>query len=561
MAIILSDNLAIGVGAPIDNKYLNASNVPYSTLSEVTNRIVLSQRYQGLTVNILGVEYWFKDGVADGDLVVKGSDNAASGERIQKTFTQTGHGFSAGEVVAYSGGTFVKAIADESQEDVEIFGVITEVPNVNSFTVVFAGYVDGLTPIGLSPNTTYYLSTSVAGELSSTDTQVFGNISKPILTTLTADDALVFQYRGFVLSSGATGGGGSTSGITEIINIGAGTGEIFKETNLSISGQTSELRTLLGSGGTTIVTSGNTIIINSDSSGLYDLASPANINVGGISSGTILTGKTSNEILEELLVTTYTPTFVAPSNSFVDDAANTQEVGVTASTINFTATFNRGQIILQAAEQNKRSGLPNTYNYTGTGLPSAVTTTSLSNGQVINNYVIQAGANSWTNTVSYDEGAQPLDSNGDNFGSPLPSGTTSPKTVTINGIYPWFYGIVSSSGATAGNNRPSANQALINGGTKIVAGSNGTITVPDFNSTSDDYIWFAIPNASADKQVWYVNALNNGAIGGAVGGANLFPNEDVVSVDSPDGFWSGIDYKIYISNVQTTASNMEFRNS
>ena len=561
MAIQLSDNLAIGVGAPIDNKYLNPSNVPYATTAEVIATIPISQRYQGLTVNVNTIEYWFKDGVADIDLVIKsGGAGGGSGERIEKTFNQTAHGFVVGDVVAYSGGTFIKAIADGSQ-DAEVYGIVSAIESVDDFTITFAGYIDGITSVGLNPSTTYYLSTNIAGLLVDTNTEVFDTLSKPILTTITGDDALVFQYRGFIVTSGASGGGGSSSGITEILNIGVGTGEIFSATVPSVSGQTSELRTLLGSGGTTIEVSGDTIIINSDTTGLYNLASPSNITVGGLSAGATLTGLTANEILEDILVTTFTPTFVAPSNSFSDNQANTQEVGVTIGTINFTAGFNRGQILLQAAFQDFRSGLPNSYNYTGSGLPATVLSTSLSDNQVVNSYVVQAGSNSWTSSVSYDAGPQPLDSNNDPFGSPLPAGTTSANSLTITGIYPWFYGIVSSGGAAPGANRPASNQALIDSGTKVVATSTSTITVPSFGSTADDYIWFATPAASATKTVWYVNALNNGSIGGAIGGANLFPNPDTVSIDSPTALWAGINYKIYVSNVQTSATNMEFRNS
>jgi hypothetical protein len=46
--------------------------------------------------------------------------------------------------------------------------------------------------------------------------------------------------------------------------------------------------------------------------------------------------------------------------------------------------------------------------------------------------------------------------------------------------------------------------------------------------------------------------LNNGSIGGAVSaGGNLFPANDTVSINSPTALWSGISYRIYISNYQS----------
>ena len=561
MAIQLSDNLKINVGAPIDSKYLNDFNAPYADVLEVNTLIPIAQRYIGLTVNILNSEYWYELGVSDVDLVIKSAGGSGSGERIEKIVDQVAHGFTLGDAITYSGGTYIKAIADGTQGG-EVIGIVGQINTVDQFVVIYAGYMEGLAPLLLSPSTTYYLSTTVAGELQSTNPVTFNTISKPILSTFDSNSGLVYQYRGFVVTSGSTGGG-ATSGITDIVNVGLGGGEIYSTSLSTISGETAQLRTLIGSGNTNVSTSGDTVIITSSgATGIYDSASPSNIAVGGVPVGTVLTGRTLEEIIEDMLVTVFNPTLVNPNNTISDDTANTQEVGVTVPTVNFTATFNRGLITPAYGTSGLRSGLPNTYNYTGTNLPASVASTSLSNLQTINNYEILLGANTWTSTVSYDIGEQPLDSDGGNFSTPLPAGTTGVKTTSINGIYPWFYGKVSSGGAAAGVNRPTADQALINGfDGKLVASSTGTIIVPDFASTADDYIWFAIPSTSTDKNVWYVNALNNGLIGGAVGGANLFPNFDTVSINSPTALWSGVNYKIYISNVQSSASIMEFRNS
>ena len=348
-----------------------------------------------------------------------------------------------------------------------------------------------------------------------------------------------------VSSSGGTG-------ITGVQNIGAGAGEIYS----GLSGTTAELRTIKGAGDTTVVTLGSEIIIFSESTGttqpIYTGASPSNIDAGGMNSGTILTGKTLSEIIEDIATTVYNPTLVNPSNLFSDDQIATKEVGVTLGTINFTATFNRGLITPAYGTSGLRSGLPNTYNYTGTNLPASVASTSLSNLQTINNYEILLGANTWTSTVSYDIGEQPLDSDGGNFSTPLPAGTTGAASNTITGIYPWFYGTVNSP------TRPIPNQALIDSGNlnKQIASSNGTIAVIDYNA-SGEWIWFAIPSTSTSKTVWAGSnsPSNTGAIGGAVGGVNFIPDPDIVSIQSPDYStinWNGINYKIYISNYATS---------
>ncbi len=157
-----------------------------------------------------------------------------------------------------------------------------------------------------------------------------------------------------------------------------------------------------------------------------------------------------------------------------------------------------------------------------------------------------------TSPITYSWRGQGVNTNTVGFNS---------SNFTVTSIYPVFYGKVASGGAAPGASRPTANQALINSGTKTLVSSTGTVTV-NFNSTSDDYLWFAIPSTSTSKGTWFVNALNNGTIGGIVSpGGNLFPTFDTVSIDSPTALWTGVNYKIYISNYQTAVVvNMELRN-
>ena len=70
MAIIINDNLAVNVGKPIDSKYLNIST-PWTSVSAANIGVVQSYRYTGLTVNINGTEYWWKNGITNTDLVLK----------------------------------------------------------------------------------------------------------------------------------------------------------------------------------------------------------------------------------------------------------------------------------------------------------------------------------------------------------------------------------------------------------------------------------------------------------------------------------------------------------
>ena len=79
MAITLSDNLNVATNAPVDVKYGPYSNTSILlALADAIAAVPAGIRYQGLTVGLVDtsagtevVEYWFKDGIADIDLVEK----------------------------------------------------------------------------------------------------------------------------------------------------------------------------------------------------------------------------------------------------------------------------------------------------------------------------------------------------------------------------------------------------------------------------------------------------------------------------------------------------------
>lgn len=56
---------------PLDYYYYAPDNTPYDDVTDATTSIPSEIRYQGMTANVAGVEYWFRDGTSDGDLVLK----------------------------------------------------------------------------------------------------------------------------------------------------------------------------------------------------------------------------------------------------------------------------------------------------------------------------------------------------------------------------------------------------------------------------------------------------------------------------------------------------------
>src|SRR6478609_284708 len=60
---------------PLDGYYYNTSFTPYTNTAQVISQVASSVRYRGQVFNVAGVEYWFKAGTSDGDLIVKATDN------------------------------------------------------------------------------------------------------------------------------------------------------------------------------------------------------------------------------------------------------------------------------------------------------------------------------------------------------------------------------------------------------------------------------------------------------------------------------------------------------
>lgn len=70
MSIKLSDSIRVGQQKPLEDKYFNEL-VPYTSITQVNTLLPKSVRHIGLTVNINGEEYWYKDGIEDSNLVLK----------------------------------------------------------------------------------------------------------------------------------------------------------------------------------------------------------------------------------------------------------------------------------------------------------------------------------------------------------------------------------------------------------------------------------------------------------------------------------------------------------
>ena len=200
-------------------------------------------------------------------------------------------------------------------------------------------------------------------------------------------------------------------------------------------------------GSTFIWNNGYLDVSGGGGSGTYDtnlddaLEMPS--DVGGIPAGTTvadLKGDTLISLWDDLLFPTVNPTYSNPGSTFSDNISTLQIIGDSLN-ITYTTNFSRGGIYVSGNFQDYRSGLPSGYYYTDPSSNSLlvdVSSSSLSNVQVVSGYVVTIGNQSWTSYVDYLEGPQPYDNKGNPYGSPLSAGSTSTDTITVEGVYPLF---------------------------------------------------------------------------------------------------------------------------
>lgn len=290
--------------------------------------------------------------------------------------------------------------------------------------------------------------------------------------------------------------------------------------------------------------------------------STTNVAVGGASAGTaasVWKTKSVIEILDDILFPTINASSATRSVVLgVSGGGGTLEVGTTTARA-LTATFSRGTI----TNGDGTSGPPlvgeaTQYTFTGTNISS---TSQASNILSLGSPAIVFGTNNWAVTVNYDAGTGPYYDNKGNIGSNLNAlrvaGTISDSASdpTINGIYPYFWG-VSDTQLTTAQIISAIGEGSAN---KVVSIASGTITIT-FNATTAKFLWFAHDASYTTKTVWFVSALNTGNIGGTT---NLFGSAQTSNLNSPTSLWSSRSFKFYSTNYATTtgADSMQLRNS
>jgi len=270
---------------------------------------------------------------------------------------------------------------------------------------------------------------------------------------------------------------------------------------------------------------------------------PGNSPFDNIPTGATFTSKTFPEMMDLMLYPELFPTLVNPFNGFSISSpynATYQEIGliISAGTLAFSSTFNRGSINPAYGTNGFRSGQANTYIYGGTGLANVSSTSNTNTVVTTVAVTIAQGNNNWTSRVAYDAGQQPLSSTGNNFSSPLVAGQTGDITKSIIGVYPVF--ATTANISTLTKKALQSMSSLVEVAMVTESGGGGakqTIDIPQafgavtliqqFNTLSGAYDTIALSSFTLDNTVTRVIQSNTVAYnrythnGAVVGGRTL----------------------------------------
>lgn len=195
-----------------------------------------------------------------------------------------------------------------------------------------------------------------------------------------------------------------------------------------------------------------------------------------------LEGKSFSDIFDMLFFATIYPTFIAPSTTISTTWGSNNKtvlVGDAAPQKNtFSYVFNRGAINItvdgKVTKQADRAGEETSSVYTVDGVNVFPTT-------------LTWGMHTYTIVVNYAQGAQPLDSKGKPYSTPLPAGSVSANFV-VNAGYNWY----------AGNDNP--NQIMQSKGIVIVS---TTTLENNFASEATGRYYWRIPQKKTPVKIEY----------------------------------------------------------
>mgnify|MGYP003643395621 CR=1 FL=1 len=273
-----------------------------------------------------------------------------------------------------------------------------------------------------------------------------------------------------------------------------------------------------------------------------------------VPTGSTFTNQTFEQMMNLILYPTLYPSFSNPSLQSVtlNPGNSFQIIGkqIAIGSLTLSCTFNQGTINPQyTAATNKRSGLPNQYNYTSSASAFATTVVSTALSNTVDNtavYTVTASTNSFSVSVNYDIGPQPKDSKGVDYDNPLPAGNNPPGSTSrsFTGVYQVFY---------------TENNYLVTDGANLQNMGNTDVFVTMFaeDGVAGNKQAIAIPNTASGQagftaftDVYQEDPLNVGQYIPITGGLSTF----TLTTENRTVEGNTVTYNLYTHNGATIGS-------
>jgi len=297
------------------------------------------------------------------------------------------------------------------------------------------------------------------------------------------------------------------------------------------------------------------------------------IAVGGAAAQPASAWKSKNivEVLDTILFPDVAPTYTIPTISISGTQSGIKEIGATVSqSLVLTAVKNDAGVFTALSITKGGTPIASSTGTTGTVVTSIAAQFGYTDPNNPNySYSLSAsesvtvinGSISWSGGGTYGAGLPKQNNKGvtdtrtaavRSTSAPQAASSISASTITVTGIYPYFWGKSSTQPTTSSI----AAEILAGTANKVLTAANGTVTVT-FNAVGE-YVWLAHVASYTAKTIWYNTELNQGNIGAG----NFILSPVTQAVSSPDSYWSSINFSIYISDGATvTDGAIQFRNS
>ncbi len=269
-----------------------------------------------------------------------------------------------------------------------------------------------------------------------------------------------------------------------------------------------------------IITAAGTAISSSDLGLDEDVTVSGIGTVGGYSDDDVIEeGTTLTEFVKGLVQVTVNPTYTNPSASLAISPSSTQEIGASV-TFTLTPSFTQND----AGDLNEVE-----FFYDSTSLGTQTDLTAITDTETI-----QAGTQTWSVEISYDEG----DVLQDNFGNDYTTGQIEAGTITasrsVTGAYRRWYGAYGTSAPTTSDNVRSLSYSY----SSSFSYETGTVAT---------YMVVAVPSTLSLSSVIDEDALNADLVDSFVLSSTLTAVED--------GGGNTVSYNVYYLSLATPYSS------